>query len=71
MMTYRVKVKEFEKGKYITTNIILCDVQGKDLDEEIIVKRLTNNIKTWQSAYNKGRIQGKRIFEIDCYERVK
>lgn len=72
MKTYRVKVNEFQHGELKGTHYICCDVRGKDLDEQTILKRLTNNIKTWQSACNKGYFrQDWFTFKVVSYEEVK
>lgn len=69
MRRFRVKVNMIQQGEIKQTDIITCDVMGKNLDEATILKRLTNNVKTWQSAYNKYEIN-KYKFEIVSYEEV-
>ena len=69
MRRFRIKVNMVQQGEVKKTDIIICDVMGKNLDNETILKRLTNNVKTWQSAYNKYEIV-KYKFEIVNYEEV-
>ena len=69
MRRFKVNVDIMQNGKLKSKDIITCDVNGKDLNEETIIKRLTNNIKTWQSAYNKCEIY-KCKFIITGYEEV-
>lgn len=70
MMTYKVKFNIYQNGNIIKTDFMNCDVRGKDLDTMTLRKRLTNNIKTWQSAYNKDRLTGKAVFEVESFERI-
>ena len=72
MKSYRVYVNEYQHGELKNQNSIICDVRGKNLDEETILRRLTNNIKTWQTACNKGLFkQNHYTFVVTGYEEVK
>lgn len=72
MRTFMVYVDEYQHGKKVRDNHITCDVRGKDLDEATILKRLTNNIKTWQTACNKGYFKENHYtFVITSYEEIK
>lgn len=69
MKRYLVYVNMTQNGEIKKMDKVYCDVRGKNLDEETINKRLTNNIKTWQSAWNKCEIN-KYKFEIIKYEEI-
>jgi hypothetical protein len=74
MRTYIVEVNEKNsKGEIMRKSQIPCDVRGDCKDETTLLKRLTNNVKTWQSAWNKGQPSNdKWVFEIVSYkEKVK
>ena len=71
MRKFKVRIKTTKNGevKYINDTYL---VQGKDLDEQTIVKRLTNNMKTWQTACNRGFFRENWTkFELESYEEVK
>lgn len=71
MLKFKVRIKTTKNGevKYIDDTYL---VQGKDLDEETIVRRLTNNMKTWQTACNRGFFRENWTkFELVSYEEVK
>ncbi len=71
MKRYRVYFEMWQHGELKDEDSIICDTRGKDLDEATVLKRLTNNIKTWQSAYNKDRYrENYYTFKVIRYEEV-
>lgn len=69
MRKFNVYVDMIQNGKAKRSDKVYCEVRGKNLDDETILKRLTNNIKTWQSAYNKYSIN-KCKFVITKYDEI-
>lgn len=69
MKRYLVYINMIQNGKIKKKDEIYCDVRGKNLDKETIYKRLINNIRTYQTAWNKHEID-KYKFEIINYEEV-
>lgn len=71
MRRFRVFVEEWQHGKLVKESSTCCDVRGKDLTEEEILRRLTNNIKTWQTACNKAYWkQDHFTFKVIGYKEV-
>lgn len=71
MKNYRVYVEEYQHGKKVRENTIVCGVRGKNLSKEEIEKRLKNNIKTWQTACNKAYFKENHFtFNMVKYEEV-
>lgn len=68
MKKYKAIFNETYNGKVAQKEGIF-KVQGKDLTDEVIFKRLSNNLKTWQTAWNKYRID-KINYELIRYEEI-
>lgn len=65
--------EQTKEGRKVTrpNESMVCEVRGKDLDEVTIIKRLSNNLKTWQSAGNKCGAFNNAKFFITGFEEVK